>query len=66
LADSRQRCDIGKMFEDKASYPRYTTSEHPEIGSDRLPPGPALLAVFGLSLVGWAFVLVPLFATLHR
>ena len=33
---------------------------------DRLPPGPALLAVLGLSLLGWAFVLVPLVAILHQ
>ena len=41
-------------------------SDGVQSGRDRLPVGPALLAVFGLSLLGWAVVLAPLVAILHH
>jgi len=54
------------MIESNTSYRNYTVSEQPKLGGDRLPVAPALLAAFGLSLLGWAFLLVPLVAVLHR
>lgn len=55
-----------KMIESSASYPNYGIGEQAKAGGDRLPPGPALLAALGLSLLGWAFVLIPLVAILHQ
>jgi hypothetical protein len=55
-----------KMLESSASYQDYAVGEPAKAGGDRLPPGPALLAALGLSLLGWAFVLVPLVAILHQ
>jgi len=52
------------MLESSASYRNYAVGEQAKAG-DRLPPGPALLAALGLSLLGWAFVLVPIVAILH-
>jgi hypothetical protein len=57
---------LGKMIESSASYRNYDAGEQARAGENRLPPGPALLAAFGLSLLGWAFVLVPLVAILHQ
>ena len=55
-----------KMLESSASYRDYEVDAQAKGEKDRLPPGPALLAALGLSLLGWAFVLVPLVAILHR
>jgi hypothetical protein len=55
-----------KMIQSNSSYHDYGASEGVKFGSDRLPVGPALFAVFGLSLLGWAVVLAPLVAILHR
>jgi hypothetical protein len=38
----------------------------PEALEERLPPRAAALGIIGLSLLGWAMVLVPLFAFLYR
>jgi hypothetical protein len=54
-----------KMLQDNSSYRDYEVSEGVGLGSDRLPVGPALFTVFGLSLLGWAVVLAPLVAILH-
>ena len=54
------------MIESSASYRNYEVDAQAKAEKDRLPPGPALLAALGLSLLGWAFVLVPLVAILHR
>jgi len=54
------------MLESSTSYRNYAVGEPAKAGGDRLPPGPALLAALGLSLLGWAFVLVPLVAILHQ
>ena len=48
------------------SYHDYGGSDGVKLGSDRLPVGSALFAVFGLSLLGWAVVLAPLVAILHH
>jgi hypothetical protein len=55
-----------KMIRSNSSYPEYRISEGVEFGRDRLPLGPALFAVFGLSLIGWGVVLAPLVAILHH
>ena len=54
-----------KMLQSNSSYRDYEVSEGVELGSDRLPAGPALFTVFGLSLLAWAVVLAPLVAILH-
>jgi hypothetical protein len=54
------------MIERNSSYRDYAVSEGVKFDSDRLPVGPALFAVFGLSLLGWAVVLAPLVAVLHH
>jgi hypothetical protein len=36
------------------------------IGEDRLPPGSALFAIFGLSFCGWAVILAPLLAVFYK
>jgi hypothetical protein len=36
-----------------------------EASDERLPPRAAALGIVALSLLGWAMVLVPLFAFLH-
>ena len=56
---------VEKMLQSNSSYPDYEVSEGVELGSDRLPVGPALFTVFGLSLLAWAVVLAPLVAILH-
>ena len=55
-----------KMIQRNSSYRDYAVSEGVKFGSDRLPAGPALFAVLGLSLLGWVVVLVPLVAILHH
>jgi hypothetical protein len=57
---------IEKMIQSNSSYRGYGVSEGVKFGSDRLPAGPALFAVFGLSLLGWAVVLAPFVAILHH
>jgi hypothetical protein len=54
------------MIQSNSSYHDYGVSEGVKFASDRLPVGPALFAVFALSLLGWAVVLVPLVAILHH
>jgi hypothetical protein len=55
-----------KMIQSNSSYREYRVSEGVEFSRDRLPVGPALFAVFGLSLLGWAVVLAPLVAILQH
>jgi hypothetical protein len=55
-----------KMIQSNSSYPEYRVSEGVEFNRDRLPAGPALFVVFGLSLLGWAVVLAPLVAILQH
>jgi hypothetical protein len=54
-----------KMTQSNSSYRDYRVTEGVEFCRDRLPVGPALFAVLGLSLLGWAVVLAPLVAILH-
>lgn len=56
---------VKKMIPSDSSYRDYGLSEEVELGSDRLSVAPALLAVFGLSLLAWAVVLAPVVAILH-
>ena len=55
-----------KMIQSNSSYREYRVSEGVEFSRDRLPVGPALFVVFGLSLLGWAVVLAPLVAILQH
>jgi hypothetical protein len=55
-----------KMIEGNTSYPNLTIRENPLRGEDRLPMGSAVLAVFGLSLLGWVVILGPAVAFLHN
>jgi hypothetical protein len=57
---------VEKMIQSNSSYRDYRVTEGVEFGRDRLPVGPALFVVFGLSLLGWAVVLAPLVAILHH
>jgi hypothetical protein len=61
----RQPDSSSKMIQSNSSYRDYGASEGVKFGSDRLPVGPALVAVLGLSLLGWAVVLAPLVAIFH-
>jgi hypothetical protein len=54
------------MIQSNSSYQDYDVSEGVELGGDRLPVGPALFAIVGLSLLGWAVVLAPLVAILQH
>jgi hypothetical protein len=54
------------MVKSNASYASQAVSEGARVEPDRLAPGPAMLVVLGLSLVGWACVLAPLVAILHH
>jgi hypothetical protein len=65
LRESTITLGVLQMIESKASYPNYRITRHSKEQEDRLPAGPALLAVLGLSLVGWAFLLAPLVAIFH-
>jgi hypothetical protein len=62
----RQRDSSRKMIQGNSSYRDYEVNEGAKFGSDRLPVGPALFAVFGLSLLGWAVILAPFVAILHH
>jgi hypothetical protein len=53
------------MIQSDSSYRDCGVIEGVEFGSDRLPVGPALFAVLGLSLLGWAVVIAPLLAIFH-
>ncbi len=55
-----------KMIHSNFSYRDYGVAEEAQFGKDRLPVGPALFAIIGLSLLGWAAVLAPLVAILHH
>jgi hypothetical protein len=54
------------MIESNVRSRNYAIAEGDAAGRDRLAPGSALLAVFGLSLLAWAVVLLPLLAILQR
>ena len=54
------------MIEINNAYGNCTVDGERSPGTDRLTLGSALLAVFGLSLFGWAVVLAPLVAIFHR
>lgn len=56
---------LREMVQSNSSSRHYGVSGETSFSSERLPVGPALLAVFGLSLLGWACALVPLVAALH-
>jgi len=62
----RQHGSSRKMIQGNSSYRDYGVSEGANFDGDRLPVGPALFAVFGLSLLGWAVILVPFVAILHH
>ena len=62
----RQHDSSRKMIQGNSSYRDYGVSEGANFDGDRLPVGPALFAVFGLSLLGWAVILVPFVAILHH
>jgi len=53
------------MIQSNSSCRRYGVGGGETCSGERLPVGPALLVVFGLSLLGWAFAVVPLVAALH-
>ena len=55
-----------KMIQSNSSSREYRVSAGMEFGRGRLPVGPAIFAVFGLSLLGWAVVLAPIVAILHH
>jgi len=55
---------LKEMIQSNFSSRHYGVSGEAGFGSERLPVGPALLAVFGLSLLGWACALVPLVSAL--
>jgi hypothetical protein len=48
------------MIEVNTSYQDYAEGGHEPAGEDRIPLGFALLAMLGLSAIGWAIILVPL------
>jgi hypothetical protein len=48
------------------SFEIYAASEHRADNKDRLPSGAALLAILGLSFVGWVVVLLPLATILNK
>jgi hypothetical protein len=62
----RQHYTSKKMIQSNSSSRDYGVNEEVELGGDRLPVGPALFAVFALSLLAWAVVLAPLVAILHH
>jgi len=55
-----------KMIEGNTSYQNLTVRENSLRGEDRLPMGSAVLAVFGLPLLGWVVILGPAVAFLHN
>lgn len=54
------------MVKSNTSYRGYVVAGEQPDNEGRLPLGSALLAVFGLSLLAWAVILVPIVAILHR
>jgi hypothetical protein len=66
LITSGNSADIKAMIEINNSYETYPAIGEGAPGQDRLTLGSALLAVFGLSLFGWAVVLAPLVVILHK
>ena len=54
------------MIETSASYESCRGRQLASTEEYRLPPGSALLVIFGLSLVAWGLVLVPLFVIFHE
>jgi len=65
LTSPRQQFLSSQMIEGKASHRNYAIDSNQPAGDDRLPLGSALLAIFGLSLLGWAIVLAPVVAILY-
>ena len=63
LADDGRFSD--KMIKSNASYQNCAVGRDQLAGEDRLPLGSALLAVFGLSLLAWAVVIIPLVAIFY-
>jgi hypothetical protein len=55
-----------QMVEGNTSHPNLTVRRNQLRGKDRLPMGSAVLAVFGLSLLGWVVILGPAAALLHN
>ena len=55
----------GEMESDASYRARAVSRRQPPV-KDRLAPGPAFLAAFGLSLLCWAVILVPLAAIFRR
>ena len=53
------------MIEDNAFYRNYAIASDQPAEDDRLPLGSALLAIFGLSLLGWAVVIAPALAIFY-
>ena len=53
------------MIEGNASYRNYAIDSNQLAEDNRLPLGSALLAIFGLSLLGWAVVVAPALAILY-
>lgn len=53
------------MIESNSLYQNLFIGDSQEAGDRRLPLGTALLAIFGLSLLGWAVILAPAVALLH-
>jgi len=53
------------MIESNPFYQNLIIGDSEEAGNHRLPLGTALLAIFGLSLLGWAVILAPAVALLH-
>jgi hypothetical protein len=57
---------LQQMIESQASYRNRVSSDEQSVVDDRLAPGPAFLTLFGLSLLCWVIILVPLAAILHK
>jgi hypothetical protein len=66
LITSGNSADIKAMIEINNSYENYPVIGERASGQNRLTWGSALLAVFGLSLFGWAIVLAPLVVIFHK
>ena len=49
-----------------SSYQDYAEHRQTEPGEERMPLGLALLAMLGLSALGWGVVLVPLITTFNQ
>jgi hypothetical protein len=66
LITSGNSADIKAMIEINNSYENYPVIGERASGQNRLTSGSALLAVFGLSLFGWAVVLAPLVVIFYK